>query len=679
MNINIQSQNSYQRRPTKTVWVGGVAIGSAYPIRVQSMVTADTKDVNAVLAEIKALVNVGCELVRLTVPTKADAQSLVEIRQQLKKEGIFVPLVADIHFTPSVALDCVPYVDKVRINPGNFVDKKLFKTREYTDAEYQQEILRIREKFIPLVLKCKEHGVAMRIGTNHGSLSDRIMNRYGDTPLGMVESALEFLRICEELDYQQIILSMKASNVVVMTEAYRLLAQKMDADSMNYPLHLGVTEAGDGDWGRIKSAIGIGSLLLDGLGDTVRVSLTEDAPFEIPVAYNLVRHFNFGHQNHPNQALPNFVLPKTNQKEPQAFQLTANSYGAKNPPRVFSCAKLSDLNPQTAQTILDQTKLGNPNQPLEGLTIDMNAWDEPSLTNIFKLEIAPLDIGYFFNSPQTFKTWSDKLKDAANSDFGPKLTKLASKWVFRVQNRAEIAVVLQLLAKNNLSTQAIGWVVAPDLALDLKENDFFELKKQAPIHFFTLKTSFLMALKDNRAVFKHFEALNESKIIQHGFHFHFDGPKDQTTYKIDAATQIGALFLEKLGHSFSFSNQLALGAQLKLAYNILQGCRLYLSEAEFISCPSCGRTLFDLQTTTQKVKEATGHLKGVKIAVMGCIVNGPGEMADADFGYVGVGKKKISLYVGHECVERGIDESLAVERLVALIKKNERWVDQKAS
>ncbi|MBI2340976.1 MAG: (E)-4-hydroxy-3-methylbut-2-enyl-diphosphate synthase [Deltaproteobacteria bacterium] len=569
----LSRQTTYRRRSARTVWVGQIAVGGNYPIRVQSMTTSDTKDTASLIPEIERLVEAGCEIVRVTVPTQADCDNLPNIRTELKKRKIKVPLAADIHFTPSIAMQVVPYVEKVRINPGNFVDKKLFKTFEYTDAQYAEELTRIREKFVPLVLKCKEYDVAMRIGANHGSLSDRIMNRYGDTPEGMVESALEFVRICEELDYRNLVLSMKASNVQVMTAAYRLLDERMKKEGMNYPFHLGVTEAGFGDEGRIKSAIGIGALLEDGIGDTIRVSLTEDAVNEVPVAYQLVQKYNalhihtINHQPSTINHQPSFSASLEYRRRPtKRIMIGGVAHGGNEPVRVWVSVPLSQIKKFAEEYETWRRSPEGKNLPLEGVEV---------------------------------------IDDGSGE---------------KIPSFSEIPVIFE--TEN------------PLLSADSSGGD-----PSAPVML-----------------------------------RYCPGPLDDPL--LSPAVIFGSLLLDGIGDAICLpAANSSLSETMKLAYNILQGARLRISKTEYIACPSCGRTQFDLQSTTRKIQEITSHLKGVKIAVMGCIVNGPGEMADADFGYVGTGQKKISLYVGKECVERNIPEESAVSRLVSLIKVHNRWVE----
>ncbi len=578
---------NYQRRATREVRVGHVGIGGPNPIRVQSMLTSDTRDTAACVKEALDLAAVGCEIVRVTAQTRQIAENLQHIKAGLIAAGCDVPLVADIHFKPDAAMEAVKWVEKVRVNPGNYADKKKFAVLEYTDEAYAAELARIEEQFTPLVLECQRLGRAMRIGTNHGSLSDRIMNRYGDTPLGMVESALEFARIARQHDYHNFLFSMKASNPKVMIEAYRLLVAHLNAlgDDWNYPIHLGVTEAGDGEDGRIKSAIGIGSLLADGIGDTVRVSLTEDAIHEIPVAQQLVKPYNDG-------------------TPARAARLDAADALSYDP---FSYQRRA-----SARLTVQGIEVGG------GATVAVVT---------------------------TQKKWdavAHKLPQLG--DYQPEIV-LETSGVVSVDPRDPAA-----LATLNADPQPRLVTVAD--GLDLRVIPAFRLlaARLDPRHPILLKDNLEGAAPD--ADFVH--------------------------NLLRAATNIGSLLCDGIGDAVIVNGEDAPGQSLRISYNILQAAGTRIFKTDYVACPSCGRTLFNLQHTTQKIRAATGHLKGVRIAVMGCIVNGPGEMADADFGYVGGAPGKINLYVGKTAVKFNIPEDEAVERLTDLIKEHHRWVDPPA-
>jgi len=576
---------SYARRPSREVTIGGLGFGGANPIRIQSMITSDTMDTQACVRETLRLVEVGCEMVRITAPTVKDAANLKNIRAELTALGCRVPLVADIHFKPEAAMEAALWVEKVRINPGNFADSKKFNIRDYTDQEYAAELERIRERFTPLVILCKDRGVALRIGTNHGSLSDRIMNRFGDSPLGMVESALEFARIARDLDFHQMIFSMKASNPKVMIATYRLLVARLNAEGAdwNYPIHLGVTEAGDGEDGRIKSAIGIGSLLADGIGDTIRVSLTEDSEHEIPVARALVRPFE----------------ARTASDSP-LFGIKASW-------------SLFDYQRRPAERII-----------LEGIT-------------------RPIALG----GPETVAVAVPRRIDEAVAhkrdalgDYQPELI-LEDLSLVEVDplSSEEIATVNAVL-EPRLITVRDGVALDPIVAFRLLAA---QIDARHPI-----------LLKDILA------PTSGGEFIDH---------------LLTSAIVLGSLLCDGIGDAILLRSEEAPGQSLRLAYNILQAAGVRIFKTDYVACPSCGRTLFNLQETTARIKASTSHLKGVRIAVMGCIVNGPGEMADADFGYVGGAPGKVNLYVGKTAVKFNIPEAEAVERLVDLIREHGKWVE----
>jgi len=576
---------SYRRRPTREVMVGGLGFGGSNPIRVQSMITSDTMDTAACVAQTLRLVEAGCEMVRITAPTVKDAANLKNIREELFRLGCRVPLVADIHFKPDAALEAVKWVEKVRINPGNFADSKKFNVRDYSDAEYAAELERIRERFTPLVKLCLERSVAMRIGTNHGSLSDRIMNRFGDSPLGMVESALEFARIARDLDFHALIFSMKASNPKVMIAAYRLLVSRLDEEGpdWNYPIHLGVTEAGDGEDGRIKSAIGIGSLLSDGIGDTIRVSLTEDSHHEIPVARALAAPF------------------------------AGKSAEASPAPGVKSAWPLFEYSRRSSERVL-----------FDGIT-------------------GPVAVGGGETVVVVVPRRVDEAvahKRAGLGDYQPEL----------------ILEDLPLVEVDPLSEEEIAAVNAVTEPRLITVRDGVSLE---PVAAFRL----LASLVDPR----HPMLLKDTLNPQAGAEF--------LDHLLTSATVLGSLLCDGIGDAILLRSEEAPGQSLRLAYNILQAAGVRIFKTDYVACPSCGRTLFNLQETTVRIKASTAHLKGVRIAIMGCIVNGPGEMADADFGYVGGAPGKVNLYVGKQAVKFNIPEGEAVERLVDLIREHNKWVD----
>jgi (E)-4-hydroxy-3-methylbut-2-enyl-diphosphate synthase len=574
---------NYHRRITRDVMIGNVGVGGANPIRVQSMITCDTMDTEMSIQQTMELAAAGCEIVRITAPTVKDARNLEHIAKGLRERGCDVPIVADIHFKPEAAMEAAKWVDKVRINPGNYADSKKFVIREYTDEQYAAELGRIGERFSPLLDLCKKRGIAMRIGTNHGSLSDRILNRYGDTPLGMVESALEFARIARDHDYHAFIFSMKASNPKVMIAAYRLLAARLNelGPDWNYPVHLGVTEAGEGEDARIKSAIGIGSLLADGIGDTIRVSLTEDSPHEIPVARALVGN----------------IRKTSNTQRP-----TSNVQLSFDP---FSYQR------RAAEAIeRDGVKLGG--EELIRVVVRQASFDKIA----HKI---------------------DKM-----GDYKPEIV-YENAGVFEVDPRDENAIALL-----NQSATAQFVTVKDDVDL-------------AVIAAYRLLAAKLHA--------RHPILLKDCELRN------ADWGKDFQERLLLASTNIGSLLCDGIGDAVLVQGEEAPGQALRLSYNILQAAGSRIFKTDYVACPSCGRTLFNLQTTTAKIKAATLHLKGVKIAIMGCIVNGPGEMADADFGYVGGAPGKVNLYVGKTAVKFNIPEAEAVDRLQDLIREHGKWVE----
>lgn len=567
----------YNRRLTREVQVGNLGLGGANPIRIQSMLTAATLDTAACVKEALALAEAGCEIIRLTAQTKVHAANLEHVARELRAAGCEVPLVADIHFKPDAAMEAAKWVEKIRVNPGNFIDKKKFIERDYTDLEYEEELERVRKAFTPLVLFCKEHGRAMRLGANHGSLSDRILNRYGDTPEGMVESALEFARVARDLNYHQLVFSMKSSNVKVMIQAYRLLVKRLaeQGDDWNYPIHLGVTEAGEGEDARIKSATGIGSLLADGIGDTLRVSLTEDPVYEVKPGFELAAPYQPGR---PDDA-PVVVAPPAAPFDPFSFSKRK--------------AELIAIN---------------------GVSV---GWNEPVRVVL----------------PQAA---CDALRPEVMKDFMPELAYEACG-VVEVDpcNAEEVAALAE--APATLVTVKDGVQMPVPQAFRL-------LAAQVPVRHSIL-------LKDTL------------------------GGASELSAPMAAGLNIGSLLCDGIGNAVLVRTEADPAKAAYLAYNVLQAAGVRLSKTEYVSCPSCGRTLYNIQEASARIRKATGHLKGVKIAIMGCIVNGPGEMSDADFGYVGGAPNKINLYVGHNPVEFNIPQEEAVERLIDLIRSHGRWVD----
>ncbi|PJZ51366.1 (E)-4-hydroxy-3-methylbut-2-enyl-diphosphate synthase [Leptospira adleri] len=647
---------AYQRRKTREVKIGDVGVGAENPIRIQSMINSDTTDTKSSVKQILELERAGCEIVRLTVPSQADADNLVNIRKELKQAGSRVPLVADIHFTPSVAMKAVEYVEKVRINPGNFADKKKFAVRDYTDSQYDEELERISEIFSPLVLRCKELGVAMRIGTNHGSLSDRIMNRYGDTPQGMVESAIEFIRIAESLDYYDIIVSMKASNPQVMVQAYRLLASRFGELRMDYPLHLGVTEAGDGKDGRIKSAIGIGSLLEDGLGDTIRVSLTEDPVLEVPVAKLLANKFN-GRitQDSKSKGYSEFRNPFRYERfYSSPIRIGNLEAGENHPVRVETILPFQNTN----SFLADVAKLYQYGKPLslEPESIVVDSPEPQQLDEIYEAAQAlSIPVGIFLGKNISLNEKLQKeLTRFSKIVFDPFLQfQDGEKMLSFLKERQNAGLYTEIHTSRERIESLKG---LPETLAEIGiKNVLFSLETKEILYDY----------RKLGTILSHFEF----PILLHGSF------PDADAALYDSAIGIGGLLIDGIGDLIRIQtrNKNDLEEIFQLSYDLLQGTRLRLTKTEYISCPSCGRTLFDLQETTARIKSRTGHLKGVKIAVMGCIVNGPGEMADADFGYVGAGPGKVHLYKGKEIVMKNVPSEIADEKLVELIKDNGLW------
>ena len=659
------------RRESREVAVGSVIVGGARPVRVQSMTTTDTLDVEATARQTIELAEAGCEIVRITAPNVRASEALAQISKIVRKAKVDVPLVADIHFMPNAAMEAAKHVEKVRVNPGNYADRKKFQVREYSDSQYEEELDRLHEEFSPLVLRCKELGRSMRIGTNHGSLSDRIMNRFGDTPRGMAESALEFIRIAESHGYHDIILSMKSSNPKVMIEAYRLVVSLMNEENMNYPLHLGVTEAGDGEDARIKSAIGIGSLLLDGLGDTIRVSLTEDPVAEIPVAQDLAKRAEKWWSSRTDSPIPNldetidpYIFSRRTCPELKLGQPHL-SIGDKNPPSVLVSTHFPTRDTAAIIKEIAQVQTQSKDAPVEGLIIRIRTSSEfPELQTLAESLVGAISIIIVEDEREL----DDELPAAQ-----PGCVPIAWHPTAGFDDEAALARFLAFCDQAGHH---------PVISLPAKElsdgtSSLLACSPKPPI--ITLCPS-----QDHHTVagYRFLAAFLAKSQIQLPLWIR-NREKDRlfadadlfSARLLDASVLSGSLLCDGIGDLISVENLGSLDRNRGLAYNVLQGARARISKTEFVACPSCGRTLFDLQSTTQKVKEATGHLKGVTIAVMGCIVNGPGEMADADFGYVGSGPGKIDLYVGKNRVKSAIPENDAVDRLVDLIQEEGKWID----
>lgn len=719
---------AYKRRKTREVMVGNVGVGGNNPIRVQSMTTTQTDDIEATLAQTLRLVNVGCEIVRITTPTSRDARALGEVKKRLLAMGLDVPLVADIHFNPSAAMEAALYADKVRINPGNFADTKLFAVKEYTDAAYDAELVRIEEKFKPIVLRCKERGISMRIGTNHGSLSDRIMNRFGDTPEGMVESAIEFAAIARSYDYHAMIFSMKSSNPKVMIAAYRLLVARLDALGWDYPLHLGVTEAGNAEDGRIKSATGIGSLLDDGLGDTVRVSLTEDPEFEVPVAFALVKPYNRLLDNDPSDSrakLPNLpdlrdpfhYVPRPTYEvasgavrlggmqtvgvvanvglADDAFAAVADLARRKGQNAIRpDIIRISSVNlPDIAPLAEELRRRGEEEDPAAGksalaLVVDFGA-DAKSAAAVAPQLTGVGGIGLQFAVGDEAEPGAD-YEECVQAAFGahvPLWLKATNDRPAQIQfgdvleGRAtfpEVDMVLELASRAHalghrglvLSVDAVDSTPSYTVRSNrLLATRLLEMGRKYPIHLVTNAGDFGQPFADSQG------ETEDSKLKTAPLNA-AQGESSYDDRLIGASIKLGSLLCDGIGQSVEVNGDGTADERVELAFNILQAAGTRSVKAEFVACPSCGRTLFDLQETTERIKASTGHLRGVKIAVMGCIVNGLGELADADFGYMGGAPGKVNLFVGKECVQKGVPTEEAVDRLVELIKGHGKWVER---
>ncbi len=662
MQLYTPSLFQYRRLTTREVRIGDLLLGNGHPIRVQTMTTTDTMDTIATVEQSIRCIEAGAELVRITAPSKKEAENLKLIRDELHKRGYHTPLVADIHFTPNAAEIAARIVEKVRVNPGNYVDKKKFELIEYSDADYAEEIERIRDRFTPLVKICKEYGTAMRIGTNHGSLSDRIMSRYGDTPMGMVESAMEFLRIARNESYHNIVLSMKSSNPQVMVQAYRLLIRSMEDEFGEcYPLHLGVTEAGDGEDGRIKSAVGIGSLMEDGIGDTIRVSLTEDPELEIPVCKDLVKRYSQNSSNTNVPAAGKITYDPFSYHRRDTFEV--DQLGGKQVPVVIAdLSRLQQITPTHLQSI--------------GYTYD-DATD--------KWTIADAAADYVFTGHQLLNF---PLPGTLKAIVYPATWELA-------EDKSTCFPIYDAGGFVNASnrSQRLNFVMLDCFSDETTINDYTHLDKLAndPTVVLCLSSTNVNAMQSVRRMFVELQhrGIRNPVVLTTD-----SGWQTPDEHLIHFATETGALLLD------GFGDGICLGYNSKgemqnirvkgrtylevkdiyqftnnTAFSILQATRTRISKTEYISCPSCGRTLFDLQETTARIRSRTHHLKGVKIAIMGCIVNGPGEMADADFGYVGSGPGKITLYKGKEIVKRNVNSEVAVDELINLLRDNDAWVE----
>lgn len=641
MNNNLIYCNNlteYSKFKSREVKVGNLGIGGNNPIRIQSMTTTNTMDTAATVEQAIRMYHSGSELVRITAPSLKDAENLQNIKDEIRKRGYEFPLIADIHFTPNAAEAAAQIVEKVRVNPGNYVDKKKFDQIEYSDEEYIAEIERISERFTPLVKICKENGTAMRIGTNHGSLSDRIMSRYGDTPLGMVESALEFVRICQSHDYHNIVLSMKSSNPQVMVHAYRLLLNKMIAEKMNYPLHIGVTEAGDGDDARIKSSIGIGTLLEDGIGDTVRVSLTEPPENESPVAIKIVKKYNSNFDHDKIKAIDNIPTDPFSYSKRETD--TIFNIGGRNVPVVIADVSQKIVN----NTILEEI----------GYVFKNDKWnigDSAADFIYFGKNNCEIELPQNLLGIIDFTEWSLELEP---------------------QNIFPLLSIDQF-QKTTVKSSKLNFV---EISYDDFSNAFLaEVESDSTVALVLSSSNTMGMIEQRRAFWELIEnRIKTPVIIKNTFH-----ESDHEQLVIDASKNFGPLFLEGFGDGIWISNSVDFPvSKLNLtAFGILQATRTRITKTEYIACPSCGRTLFDLVEVTNKIRSRTNHLKGVKIGIMGCIVNGPGEMADADYGYVGSGVGKISLYRGQKVVERNLDQEHAVDKLIQIIKDDGNWVESK--
>ncbi|MEJ7778929.1 MAG: (E)-4-hydroxy-3-methylbut-2-enyl-diphosphate synthase [Daejeonella sp.] len=698
------SQSTYSRFLTREVTIGAVPMGGQHPIRIQSMTTTDTMDTMGTVEQSIRMVDAGCEYVRITAPSIKEARNLAIIKKELLQRGYNVPLIADIHFTPNAAEEAARLVEKVRINPGNYADKKKFENFEYTHLEYQAELERIYQKFTPLVKVCKEYGTAMRIGTNHGSLSDRIMSHYGDTPRGMVESAMEFMRMCEDLNYYNLVISMKSSNPQVMVQAYRLLVETMVKEGMNYPLHLGVTEAGDGEDGRIKSAVGIGALLEDGLGDTIRVSLTEEPELEAPVAIALAQRYEARQLR-----ITNYELRREEKELPVTSYQLQGETEIRVGKQASGTSSLATGNGQLAGT--DQytyspyqynkrvtkelnTFIGGHQVPRVIIDLSKKNLKDPAILGDVGYLYSPLLDKYNMGEQSTdFVYLADQLPSFS---FPGNLKQLYNYVTWKkLHDKANCHPFYTLKEYVEASERDVSLNLVSIFSSDIGS----ELFDQVPLDdtlVFVLETDSVCGMQDQRAVFFKFLELGiEVPVIvkrtyglpvtSYQLPGNTSSPPSPATdngrqatdnFQLYSATDIGGLMLDGFGDGIwldapdIFSKTI-----LTTSFGILQATRSRISKTEYISCPSCGRTLFDLQITTQMIRSRTDHLKGLKIAIMGCIVNGPGEMADADYGYVGTGPGKITLYRGREVVKKNVNTENALDELIGIIREDGNWVE----
>lgn len=674
---------SYRRRLTREVPFGNIALGGYQPIRVESMTNTHTMDTAATVEQCRRLYEAGCEIIRLTVPTEKDAENLRQIRDQLRRDGIRTPLVADIHFSPKAAMKAVEFVENIRVNPGNYAAGVKFTSEDYTDDEYQSELEKVRTEFTPLVRKAADLGVSMRIGTNHGSLSDRIVSRFGNSPEGMVEAALEFARICEDEQYFDVLFSMKSSNVRVMIQSYRLLVARADAElRYGYPLHLGVTEAGDGDEGRIKSAMGIGALLEDGLGDTIRVSLTEDPVHEVPVGFAIVRKYNEAllvRSDQPHLPVKHLLEENLNRDvahellpfEPFGYSKRVSSLleaggdplGADNLPRVETAARGSLAETEELrQEILERLALDKPQDSIRSEYVDVRVG---SVGDVRALERLLDSLG---------EARDRVVASTADTYVLPMLLPLVRRARLDIVEGESLGTELfdsihdggaavEFCFIHESTSEKVPAEILSRIAVKLRAKGLKRvlLSVVSPQLLFTVRR---LALELEKS------GIDYPVVVRYRRR-----DTDRSGTLIESAIQAGTLFCDGIGDLLALETGIAPGDEVSLAFNILQAARIRMSKTEFISCPGCGRTYFELEKTTALIKERVSHLKGLKIGIMGCIVNGPGEMADADFGYVGSGRGRISLYVGRECVEENMVENEALERLIELIRQNGRWVD----